>query len=102
MTLSASVDMHDNPKQSTVPAAQWCRPPLGRSRCPYTGVSHGTFYAILRMAGNKIRTAKLAPPGAKRGSRLVHVGDLLGFIEQLAQTQQVEAGTSMEHPGEAA
>jgi len=54
------------------------------------------------MAGNKIRTAKLAPPGAKRGSRLVHVGDLLGFIEQLAQTQQVEAGTSMEHPGEAA
>lgn len=62
-------------------------PPNGR-RCEFTGLGHAKLYQILGADGiarPKVRVANLRMPGAARGQTLFHVGDLLRFLDELAE-----------------
>lgn len=62
-------------------------PPNGR-RCEWTGLGHAKLYHILSPTGiarPKVRVANLRTPGTKRGQTLFHVGDMLRFLDELAQ-----------------
>jgi hypothetical protein len=62
-------------------------PPNGK-RCEWTGLGHAKLYQILGAAGiarAKVRVANLRMPGAVRGQTLFHVGDMLRYLDELAQ-----------------
>jgi hypothetical protein len=62
-------------------------PPNGR-RCEYTGLKHAKLYQVLGpngVARPHVRVVNLRSPGASRGQTLFHVGDMLRFLDQLAQ-----------------
>ena len=62
-------------------------PPNGR-RCEFTGLGHAKLYQILGpngVARRHVRVANLRTPGAARGQTLFHVGDMLRFLDDLAQ-----------------
>jgi hypothetical protein len=73
-------------------------PPNGR-RCEFTGLGHAKLYQMLGVNGiarRKVRVANLRTPGAARGQTLFHVGDMLRFLDELADTncQAIEDSTS--------
>lgn len=62
-------------------------PPNGR-RCEFTGLGHAKLYQVLGadgMARRKVRVANLRMPGTTRGQTLFHVGDMLRWLDELAQ-----------------
>ena len=66
-------------------------PPNGR-RCEFTGLGHAKLYQILGLNGvarRYVRVANLRTPGAARGQTLFLVGDMLRFLDGLAQESQV-------------
>lgn len=67
-------------------------PPNGR-RCEFTGLGHAKLYQILGSDGIarcKVRVANLRMPGTVRGQTLFHVGDMLRFLDELAQHTAIE------------
>ena len=63
-------------------------PPNGR-RCEFTGLGHAKLYQILGADGiarRKVRVANLRMPGTARGQTLFHVGDMLRFLDELAES----------------
>jgi len=61
-------------------------PPNGR-RCEFTGLKHAKLYHILGQGGiarRKVRVANLRMPGTARGQTMFHVGDMLRFLDELA------------------
>ncbi len=67
-------------------------PPNGR-RCQFTGLGHAKLYQILGpdgVARRRVRVANLRMPGAARGQTLFHVGDMLRFLDVLAQQSTTE------------
>jgi hypothetical protein len=71
-------------------------PPNGR-RCEFTGLGHAKLYHILSAKGvarRQVRVANLRTPGAARGQTLFHVGDMLRFLDELADTDCQEIGDS--------
>jgi hypothetical protein len=65
-------------------------PPNGR-RCEFTGLKHAKLYHILGPGGiacRKVRVANLRTPGAARGQTLFHVGDMLRFLDELADSNR--------------
>jgi hypothetical protein len=59
-------------------------PPNGR-RCEFTGLGHSRLYQLLDgLAKDHVRVASLRESGAKRGTRIFHVGDMLRFLDGLA------------------
>lgn len=66
-------------------------PPNGR-RCQFTGLGHAKLYQILGpdgVARRRVRVANLRMPGAARGQTLFHVGDMLRFLDVLAQQSEM-------------
>lgn len=64
-------------------------PPNGK-RCEFTGLGHAKLYQILGpdgVARRLVRVANLRTPGAARGQTLFHVGDMLRFLDSLAETK---------------
>ena len=62
-------------------------PPNGR-RCDFSGLGHARLYQLLNGPARPfVRVASLREPGAKRGTRLFHVGDLLNYLDRLAAEQ---------------
>ena len=64
-------------------------PPNGRS-CQFTGLKHAKLYDLLSSEGiarGRVRVVNLRTPGAARGQTLFHVGDMLEFLDELAQQQ---------------
>ena len=62
-------------------------PPNGK-RCEFTGLKHAKLYHILSASGpvrRKVRVANLRSPGTSRGQTLFHVGDMLRYLDELAQ-----------------
>jgi hypothetical protein len=62
-------------------------PPNGR-RCEFTGLGHAKMYQILGpngIARRRVRVANLRMPGTARGQTLFHVGDMLRFLDELAE-----------------
>lgn len=62
-------------------AAEFCRLPRPRTRCPLTGLSRSTLEEQVR-AGN-IRAKKLRKPGSTRGIVLLETRSLLDFVNSL-------------------
>ena len=63
-------------------------PPNGR-RCEFTGLGHAKLYQIPGTDGiarRKVRVANLRMPGTARGQTLFHVGDMLRWLDELAET----------------
>lgn len=62
-------------------------PPNGR-RCEFTGLGHARLYQLLKgQAKRHVKTVSLKEPGKTRGTRLFHVGDMLRFLDSLAEAQ---------------
>ena len=62
--------------------------PANGKKCDFTGLGHGRLYQLLNGPARAfVRVASLRAPGAKRGSRLFHVGDLLNYLDRLAAEQ---------------
>jgi hypothetical protein len=71
-------------------------PPNGR-RCEFTGLGHAKLYHILSTEGiarRQVRVANLRTPGAARGQTLFHVGDMLRFLDELADADCQAIGDS--------
>ena len=62
-------------------AAEFCRLPRPRTRCPLTGFSRTTIEENIR-AGN-IRAKKLRKAGSTRGITLIEVQSLRDFVNDL-------------------
>ena len=62
-------------------AAEFCRLPRPRTRCPVTNLSRTTLEELVR-AGS-IRAKKLRKPGSTRGIVLLETRSLLEFINNL-------------------
>lgn len=61
-------------------------PPNGQ-RCEFTGMKHAKLYDILSVGGiarDQVRVVNLRTPGRNRGQTLFHVGDMLRFLDELA------------------
>jgi hypothetical protein len=57
-------------------------------RCQFTGLKHAKLYQVLGpngIARQHVRVVNLRTPGATRGQTLFHVGDMLRFLDRLAQ-----------------
>ncbi len=61
-------------------------PPNG-ARCEFTGLKHAKLYHLLQAGGpvrKKVRVANLRTPGTARGQTLLHVGDMLRYLDELS------------------
>jgi len=66
----------------------WSPIPPNGQRCQFTGLKHAKLYQILGESGvarKHVRVVNLRTPGATRGQTLFHVGDMLRFLDGLAQ-----------------
>ena len=64
-------------------------PPNGKI-CERTGLKHAQLYKILTGNGSArayVRVANLKLPGATKGKTLFHVGDMLRYLDRIAETQ---------------
>jgi hypothetical protein len=65
-------------------------PPNGQ-KCAFTGLGHSRMYQLLNgPAKPYVRVASLREPGTARGTTLFHVGDMLGYLNSLAQHRVLE------------
>lgn len=65
---------------NTPPSSEvWIRPPV-KGRCPYTGLSRGTFYNLI--ARGLIKSANIKQPGKLTGIRLIWLPSVLTYIEK--------------------
>ena len=70
---------------------RWSPIPPNGQRCQFTGLKHAKLYQILGANGiarRQVRVVNLRTPGATRGQTLFHVGDMLRFLDALAQQNQ--------------
>lgn len=60
--------------------------------CSVTGLRHAKLYHLLGRgeASKHVRTVILKEPGAARGKLLFHVGDMLRWLDGLAEAQAAE------------
>ena len=78
--------------ESTTPGYVNCYaaiPPNGKV-CSFTGMRHTHLYTMLSVGGSArpfVRVVNLREPGASKGKTLFHVGDMLGFLDELAARQ---------------
>ncbi len=81
------------PPPTFAPLPVWVRAPASGTRCPYTALSRGGFFLVLRLAGRKIRTVALCETGAKgkAGSRHVNLADLCAWMAERAEQQAAAA-----------
>ena len=78
----------DTPTQQTQFPDRWTPIPANGAKCEWTGLGHGRCYQLLNgLARKHVRTASIREPGASRGTRLFHVGDMLRFLDALARKQ---------------
>lgn len=84
---SLLIEEAEQNRQAEYPNCYTLIPPNGR-RCDHTGLGHAKLYQILGpngVARKHVRVANLRTPGATRGQTLFHVGDMLRFLDGLAQ-----------------
>jgi hypothetical protein len=93
--LNLHMNNTSNPPQDTAIDSSnvWRQIPPNGSRCPITGLTHARFYQLINgIAKSHVRTCSLKEPGCTRATRLVHMGDLLQFLNNLAQEQAEKKG----------
>lgn len=71
--------------------------PPNRKVCPFTGLKHGHLYKLLGPGGRArdfVRVVTLKEPRARHGKTLFHLGDMLLFLDSIAEEQ----GTGSKRP----
>jgi hypothetical protein len=76
-------------EQSTPGAVQptWIRLPKSGNLCPYTGISRSKMNELVLGSNAPVKSVSLKKRYAVRGTRLVHLGSLLAYIEAMATSQ---------------
>lgn len=64
--------------------------PPNRGMCTYTGLKHSHLYKLLGRGGRArdyVRVVTLREPRARHGKTLFHIGDMLRFLDLVAEEQ---------------
>lgn len=64
---------------------KWIPLPKPGERCIHSGLKRGMLLKLPERSGGKIRISDLRETGAKRGIKVIHLGDLLSYLEQRAK-----------------
>ena len=68
----------------------WTEIPPNGKICSHTGLKHAKLYTLLGKGGLArpyVRVANLRDPGARQGKTIIHVGDMLRFLDFMATKQ---------------
>lgn len=65
----------------------WIRLPKSGHPCQYTGLSRSGMNALILGPNPPVKSVSLKKRYAIRGTRLIHLGSLLEFIETMANSQ---------------
>lgn len=87
-TKSIEIALEANP-DSDHPNCYAAIPPNGKV-CSFTGMRHTHLYTLLSEGGSArpfVRVVNLREPGASKGKTLFHVGDMMKFLDELANRQ---------------
>jgi hypothetical protein len=87
------IEIPEPPKQAAdthnYPNCYAAIPPNGKG-CQHTGLKHSQLYKLLGQCGaarRYVRVANLKDPGASKGKTVFHVGDMLRYLDWVAQDQ---------------
>ena len=88
-TLHVIIRSADGDEQVLKTPDAWTTLPKKGKQCPYTGRSAAWYYRrILQGEARKhIRTIHEREPGSNRGAWMIHIGDLLAYLNRLAEAQ---------------
>ena len=88
-TLHVIIRSSDGDEQVIKTPDAYTTLPTKGKRCPYTGRSAAWYYRrILKGDARKhIRCIHEREPGSSRGTWMVHIGDLLAWLNRVAETQ---------------
>ena len=77
------------PPRESIPVVPptWIRLPKSGRLCPYTGLSRSGLNALILGTKPPVKSVSLKKRYAVRGTRLIHLGSLLAYIEAMAQSQ---------------
>lgn len=86
--------------------------PGNQALCKHTGLKHAHLYKLLGQGGSArdyVRVVNLRNPKARHGKTLFHIGDMLRYLDHLAEKQgtgknrralvQISAPDHMPSPG---
>lgn len=70
----------------------WIRLPKSGQQCPYTGLTRSVLNGLILGTNAPVRSLSLRKQFALKGTRLIHLGSLLAYLESVAssQNQQTE------------
>lgn len=90
-TLHVIIRSADGDEQVIKTPDAWTTLPKKGKQCPYTGRSAAWYYRhILKGEARKhIRCIHEREPKSKRGRWMVHIGDLLAWLNQRANAQML-------------
>lgn len=79
---------------------RWVAAPSGSDRCPVSGFSHGTFYReVINGPGrDHVRILDFRHKGQRRAKKYFHAGDLLRWLNRLAEEHAKRVPTSNPEP----
>jgi hypothetical protein len=75
------------PQATTTVQPIWIRLPKSGTPCPYTGLSRSALNALILGPKPLVKSVSLKKRYAVRGTRLIHLGSLLLYIESVAAEQ---------------
>ena len=76
--------------ETTVPGVfqpTWIRLPKSGQQCPYTGLSRSVLNGLILGNNAPVRSLSLRKQFALKGTRLVHLGSLLAYLDGVASSQ---------------
>lgn len=72
----------------------WIRLPKSGQLCPYTQLSRSVMNGLILGANAPVRSLSLRRQYALKGTRLIHLGSLLAYLESVASSQHEESKTT--------
>ncbi len=82
-----TIEPVEAPRATPVTHPIWIRLPKSGTLCPITGLSRSVLNALILGRNPAVKSVSLRKQYAVRGSRLIHLGSLLEFIEGMAAAQ---------------
>ena len=66
----------------------WIRLPKSGQQCPYTGLSRSVLNGLILGNHAPVRSLSLRKQFALKGTRLIHLGSLLAYLDGVASSQE--------------
>ena len=66
----------------------WIRLPKSGQQCPFTGLSRSVLNGLILGDNAPVRSLSLRKQYALKGTRLIHLGSLLAYLDGVASSQQ--------------